>query len=208
MQKLRIKGTAMVTPEQVLSYWVDVVGPVGWYSGSIELDADVRERFSTTWFEARTGAYGLWLTSPVGTLGYIVLTDQLPRNMYRGHADAFATDQSARAAAKIAIERDWDLRIPEPVRQFFYLPLMHSENLIDQDRCCRLIKTRMMKGGSENLRHARCHREIIRQFGRFPFRNEALGRATTASEAYWIKQGGYASTLRTIDAKYSVKKYV
>ncbi|MFT7441633.1 MAG: hypothetical protein ACI83E_003137, partial [Sulfitobacter sp.] len=67
----------MVTPEQVLSYWVDDVGPVGWYSGGAELDADVREKFAATWREARTGACGLWLTSPVGTLGYIVLTDQL-----------------------------------------------------------------------------------------------------------------------------------
>ena len=203
---MKMKGTTMVTPEQLLSYWVDVIGPVGWYSGGVELDDDVREKFSATWLDARAGALGLWLISPVGTLGYIVLTDQLPRNMHRGHADAFATDQSARAAAKIAIERDWDLRIPEPTRQFFYMPLMHSETLIDQDRCCRLIKTRMTKDGFENLRHARCHREIIRQFGRFPFRNEALGRATTSSEECWIKNGGYASALRIIDAKTSEKK--
>ncbi|AGI68430.1 hypothetical protein DUF924 [Octadecabacter antarcticus 307] len=196
-----LKGTTMVTPEQVLSYWVDEVGPVGWYSGSAELDDEVREKFATTWREARMGACGLWLTSPVGILGYIVLADQLPRNMHRGHADAFATDKSARAAAKIAIERDWDLRIPEPVRQFFYMPLMHSENLIDQDRCCRLMKTRMPEGGPDSLRHARVHREIIRQFGRFPFRNEALDRATTSAEASWMKDGGYASALRIVDAK-------
>lgn len=193
----------MVTPEQVLTYWVDEIGPEGWYSGGEDLDAQVREKFLDAWTEASAGACGLWLTSPVGVLGYIVLTDQLPRNMHRGTAESFATDKSARAAAKIAIERDWDLRIQEPVRQFFYMPLMHSENLIDQDRCCRLIKSRMPEGGLDSLRHARAHRQIIRQFGRFPFRNAALGRKTTAAENDWMADGGYATALRVVDAKTS-----
>lgn len=193
----------MVTPEQVLTYWVDEIGPEGWYSGGEDLDAQVREKFLDAWTEARAGACGLWLTSPVGVLGYIVLTDQLPRNMHRGTAESFATDKSARAAAKIAIERDWDLRIQEPVRQFFYMPLMHSENLIDQDRCCRLIKSRMPEGGLDSLRHARAHRQIIRQFGRFPFRNAALGRKTTAAENDWMADGGYATALWVVDAKTS-----
>lgn len=191
----------MVTPEQVLSYWIDEVGPKGWYAGGEALDAEVREKFGTAWQEAREGACGLWLTSPVGTLGYIVLTDQLPRNMHRGHADSFATDSSARAAAKLAIERDWDMRIDEPTRQFFYMPLMHSENLIDQDRCVRLTKTRMPEGGAETMRHACAHREIIRKFGRFPFRNAALGRTTTAAEQAFLDAGGYAAALREIDEK-------
>ena len=191
----------MVTPEQVLSYWVDEIGPKGWYVGTDALDAQVREKFMKTWQEAQAGACGLWLTSPVGTLGYIVLTDQFPRNMFRGGQDAFATDKSARAAAKIAIERDWDLRIPEPVRQFFYMPLMHSENLIDQDRCVRLMKTRLVETGADNLRHACAHRSVIRQFGRFPFRNAALGRMQTAAETAWLDEGGYGATLRAVDAQ-------
>lgn len=194
----------MITPEQVLSYWVDEVGPKGWYIGSDELDAQVREKFEETWQNARAGSCGLWLTSPVGTLGYIVLTDQFPRNMFRGEADAFATDKSARAAAKIAIERDWDMRIPEPVRQFFYMPLMHSENLIDQDRCVRLMKTRLPESGADNLRHACAHRFIIRQFGRFPFRNVALGRIQTSAETAWLAEGGYGAALRAVDEKAAV----
>lgn len=189
----------MVTPEEVLSYWVDEVGPKGWYSGVEELDAQVRERFLETWNAAQAGSCGLWLTSPVGTLGYIVLTDQLPRNMHRGKAEAFASDKSARAAAKIAIDRDWDMRIAEPVRQFFYMPLMHSENLIDQDRCVRLMACRMPETGADNLRHARAHRYVIRKFGRFPYRNEALGRTTTAAEQAWMKDGGYMDALACVD---------
>ena len=194
----------MVTPEEVLAYWIDEVGPKGWYAGGEDLDAEVRQKFLPLWQDAREGACGLWLTSPVGTLGYIVLMDQLPRNMHRGTADAFATDQSARAATKVAIDRDWDLRIAEPVRQFFYMPLMHSENLVDQDRCCRLMKSRLPESGADNLRHARAHREVIRQFGRFPYRNAALGRDTSAPETSWMDNGGYTLALNTVDARVAV----
>ena len=190
----------MVTPEQVLTYWVDEVGPKGWYSGGDALDAEVRAQFEEAWHEARAGACGLWMTTPVGVLGYIILTDQMPRNMFRGHARAFFTDSSARAAAKMAIERDWDQRIPAPERQFFYMPLMHSENLIDQDRGVRLFASRMPGSDGGNLRHARAHRDIIRRFGRFPYRNAALERKTTAAEQAWMDAGGYAASLRHVDS--------
>lgn len=190
----------MVTPEQILAYWVDEIGPKGWYSGGEALDREVREKFATTWQEAQEGACGLWLTSATGALGYIILTDQLPRNMFRGSAESFASDKCARAAAKTAIERDWDMKIPEPDRQFFYMPLMHSENLVDQDRAVRLMSTRMPEGREDHLRHARAHRAVIRQFGRFPYRNDALGRSTTNAEAIWMEQGGYALALKEIDA--------
>lgn len=186
----------MVTPEDVLSFWVDDVGPKGWYGGGEALDARVRDGFEAAWQEARGGACGLWLTSPVGALGYIVLTDQLPRNMFRDHADAFATDASARAAAKAAIDRGWDLRIAEPVRQFFYLPLMHAENLCDQDRAVRLIHSRMPQTGKGNEDHACAHRAVIRQFGRFPYRNAALDRKTTAAEQDFLDAGGYGAAYR------------
>lgn len=189
----------MITPEEVLSYWVDDVGPKGWYGGGEELDADVRRRFSAIWQEAREGACGLWLTSPVGTLGYIILTDQLPRNMFRGTGKAFDTDRNARAATKVAMDRGWDTRIAEPVRQFFYLPLVHSENLIDQDRGVRLMASRLTETGADNLRHAKAHREVIRKFGRFPYRNTALARATTQAETAFLEAGAYAEALRWVD---------
>ncbi len=189
-----------MTPDDVIAYWVEEVGPKGWYAGGEELDAQVRDRFAPLWKEACEGALGLWLTSPKGVLGYLILTDQLPRNMWRGEGRAFATDRSALAAAKGAVDRKWDMVIPEPERQFFYMPMMHSENLIDQDRCVRLMATRMPDEGADNLRHARAHRHIIRKFGRFPYRNEALGRKTTEAEAAWIADEGYAAALREVTA--------
>lgn len=157
----------MTTVDAVLGYWLDELGPVGWYDGTEAVDAAIRDRFLTAWQDARDGAYGLWLTFPTGALAYVLLTDQFPRNMFRNDGQAFATDRQALAAAKAAINHGWDMRIGEPARQFFYLPLMHSENLADQDRAVRLIKERMPDTGASNLLHARAHREIIRQFGRF-----------------------------------------
>ncbi len=188
----------MVEPDEVLKFWLDEVGPAGWYAPSEELDQEIKDRFEETWEAARKGACGLWLTYPSGTLAYIILTDQFPRNMFRGSAKSFATDRAALAAAKIAIKRKWDMQIDEPARQFFYLPLMHSENLCDQERCVRLMHERMPKYGAGNIVHARAHREIIRQFGRFPYRNEALERKSTAPEQEYVAKGGYGKTLRQL----------
>ena len=188
----------MAGPEEILAFWLDEVGPKGWYEQDDALDARIRELFEPVWDEAMEGRFGLWLTYPTGALAYIVLMDQFPRNMFRGSAKAFSSDRIALAAAKSAIHKGWDLKIDEPARQFFYLPLMHSENLCDQERCIRLMKERMPSGGEDNILHARVHREIIRLFGRFPYRNEALSRSFTESEKTFLSNGGYGATLREL----------
>jgi uncharacterized protein (DUF924 family) len=188
----------MATPQEILQFWLHDVEPEGWYKHDDALDAQIRERFMGDWAAAKEGRYALWLTSPEGVLAYSILLDQFPRNMFRGEAKAFSTDRLALSAVKQAIHRGWDLKIAEPARQFFYLPLMHSENLCDQDRCVRLMKERMPEGGKGNLLHAKVHREVIRQFGRFPYRNEALGRKFTAAETAYIAAGGYGETLRSL----------
>lgn len=190
----------MSTPEEILAFWLDEVGPAGWYEGSEELDRAVRDRFEDTWQKACDGAFSLWLTYASGALAYIILMDQMPRNMFRGSAKAFKSDRAALEAAKCAVKKGWDMRIDEPARQFFYLPMMHSENLCDQDRCVRLMLTRMPETGSENLLHAKVHREVIRKFGRFPFRNAALERSNTAPEQAFVAEGGYGSVLRRMRA--------
>lgn len=187
-------------PEDILKFWLDEVGPAGWYKSSDTLDEIIRSRFEQTLVGAAEGRYSLWLTYPSGALAYIILTDQFSRNMYRGTPAAFATDRIALSAAKSAINKGWDLKIDEPARQFFYLPLMHSESLCDQDRCVRLMCDRMPTHGAENLLHARAHRAVIRQFGRFPTRNAALSRASTKHEAEYVTGGGYGKTLKDLEA--------
>ncbi|WP_102110094.1 DUF924 family protein [Oceaniglobus roseus] len=189
----------MSNPDEVLAFWLDEVGEKGWYEADPALDREVSERFGATWQSAQEGGFALWLTHPSGTLAYIILNDQFPRNMFRGQARAFASDPIALAAAKMAIARGWDMKIDPPARQFFYMPLMHSESLSDQDRCVRMFLTRMGESGQGNLLHSRAHREVIRRFGRFPFRNEALSRSNQSGEADFLANGGYGATVRALE---------
>lgn len=190
----------MVGPEDVLIFWLDEIGPAGWYSSTDELDQKINTRFGATWKRAMDGGLAKWLTYPNGALAYVILLDQFPRNMFRGEGKAFASDKIAIAAAKMAIHHSFDMRIDEPARQFFYLPLMHSENLCDQERCVRMMLSRMPQTGEANLVHAKAHREIIRMFGRFPYRNEALSRNYTTPEREFVANGGYSHTMQELQA--------
>lgn len=187
----------MIGPEEILEFWLDEKGAKDWYAVDDALDQEIRDKFLPTWEAACDGKFSLWLTYPSGALAYVILTDQFSRNMFRGEGRAFSSDRLALAAAKSSLHKGWDLRIDAPARQFFYLPLMHSENLIDQDRCVRLMCDRMPSSDS-NMLHARAHRQVIRNFGRFPYRNDALGRAHTALEKDYIADGGYGSTVRAL----------
>ena len=194
----------MMSAQDVLAYWLDELKPKDWYAGGDAFDADIRKRFLDVWERAHSGSLGLWLTCPSEALAYIIVTDQMSRNIHRGSADAFVLDDVARAAAKMAINKGWDMKIDEPARQFFYMPLMHSENQIDQDRAVRLIHDRMPETGARMIDHARAHREIIRKFGRFPYRNAALARAHTPAENAFIAGGGYGGILRQIQSEETV----
>lgn len=189
----------MGTPVEVLEFWLHEVGEDGWYAGGEALDALCRDRWRDLWQAARDGGLEHWVDGTPGTLAYLVLTDQLPRNMFRGTADAFATDAQARAAARKALAAGWDMGAPEPARQFFYMPFEHSEDMADQDLAVALMAERL-PGDPESLLHARAHREIIRTFGRFPTRNAALGRVSSAAEEDYLARGGYAEFVRAMRA--------
>jgi len=190
----------MADASEITGFWFDEVGPKGWYNATEELDALIQERFGEMWERAASGEYCSWSTDPGKCLALIILLDQFPRNMFRGSGWAFKTDRKAICIAKKAIERNFDMRVPELQRQFYYLPLMHSESLSDQEYCVRLMKTRMPESGESNLLHAKVHREVIRKFGRFPYRNQALARETTERETAYLQAGGYSSTLQSIQA--------
>lgn len=187
----------MVGPDEILKFWLDECTPEQWFTADEAFDETIRKRFEDTWKQAAEGRFSLWLTYPNGVLAYIILTDQFPRNMFRDDPRAFSTDRAALAAAKSAIAKGWDMRIDQSVRNFLYMPLEHSENLCDQERGVRLIHERLDDDGF--LLHARAHREVIRLFGRFPHRNAALGRKTTAAEQAHIDAGGYGSVVRDLE---------
>jgi len=190
----------MSDPVQVLDFWLGDVGPEGWYAGGDQIDAACL-MFQDIWQAARDGGLDHWVEGTVGTLAFLILTDQLPRNMFRGTPDSFATDPLALAAAKTALDHGWDMNAPEPERQFFYLPLEHSENPDDQALCVALMTDRMTD--PDLLLHARAHQQIIARFGRFPNRNAALGRISTPDEADFLQQGGYGAVVRALQASHA-----
>jgi len=187
----------MSDPVEVLEFWLHEVGPKGWYAGGAELDALCRDRFADLVAAAREGGLEHWVDGTVGTLAYLVLTDQLPRNIHRDTALAFASDALARAAARKALAEGWDLAAPEPERQFFYLPFEHSEDPADQALAVGLMAERLASD-PDMLLHARAHQQVIARYGRFPTRNAALGRATTAEEQQYLHQGGYAALVQSL----------
>lgn len=192
----------MSDPVEVLDFWLGEVGPEGWYAGGPELDDACRDRFLDIWQAAHDGGLEHWVDGTVGTLAYLVICDQLARNMHRGRAEAFATDARALAAAKRAVAEGWDMDAPEPERQFFYMPFEHSENPEDQARAVELLSERMASAPDMAL-HARAHQAIIARFGRFPFRNSALGRETTAEEADFLANGGYMAEVNRLRASHA-----
>jgi len=188
-----------INPSDIITFWQDEVGPAGWYIVDPALDQKIRDRFLDFWHDVRAGEYDDWAGNPEGSLAMLIAIDQFPRNMFRGSGDSFATDSKARCIAKRAIFAAYDQKIPEPMRQFFYLPLMHSEVLADQDTCMRMYKLNMT--GEGRFLHPRAHREVIRKFGRFPYRNKAMGRLSTLAEKDYIAAGGYSVTVQELQAK-------
>lgn len=191
----------MSDPVEVLDFWLGEVGPEGWYAGGAELDALCRERFLDLWQAAHDGGLEHWVEGTVGTLAYLVVCDQLSRNMHRGSALAFATDARALAAARRAVAEGWDMAAPEPERQFFYLPFEHSEDPADQARAVELMSERI--SDPEMALHARAHKAIIARFGRFPYRNAALGRVSTAEEAEFMANGGYGAEVNRLRGSHA-----
>lgn len=190
--------TQIANPADVRTYWLDTLAPKDWYVANDDVDQTIISRFQSTWDVARGGGLQNWLETPDNLLSYLILCDQFPRNMFRGSGDAFATDELSRAATQLALSKGWDMDIAEPARQFIYMPLMHSETLADHDQAIEMFATRMPQTGDSNHDHCIAHRNIIAEFGRFPYRNAALGRDTTPAEQAFLDAGGYGYALRKV----------
>jgi uncharacterized protein (DUF924 family) len=187
----------MLDAESLLRFWLQDLGPAGWYRGDAVTDDLCRAAAGDLWQRAADGDLGLWLTDARGALAFLILTDQISRNIHRGGADAFALDHLARAAARESVARGWDLVWQGDERQFFYMPFEHAEDATDQAWSVALFTARLPHM-ADNILHARAHQAVIGQFGRFPGRNAALGRADTAAEGAWLAAGGYGAVVRAL----------
>ncbi len=183
-----------VRPTDILEFWFTHAGSAKWYAKSDAFDAEIRTRFEAFAVDAaaqvkRDGTHE-WQVEPDTALALIIALDQFPRNMYRDNKGAFAWDKYALACAQNAIAQGHDLKIGQDRRAFFYMPFMHAEDLAMQDECVRLMDMRI--DSESSLFHAKAHRKLIADFGRFPHRNKILGRDSTNAERAFLAQGGYA----------------
>jgi len=195
---------APLDPEDLLRFWfADAAADdaaararVGvWFAESAPFDERCRAGFATWPERAARGELDAWLTQPRPALALVLTLDQLPRNLFRGEPRAFAYDAHARAAATAAVDARFDERLAPVEASFLYLPFEHAEDTAAQERSVALFE-RLVPRASPALRptfeefldYARRHRDVIARFGRFPHRNETLGRESTADERVWLER--------------------
>ncbi len=173
--------------EKVLSFWFTELGKADWFTSSASLDDRIARDFGELVALVAQADTESCLANAKTALAAIIVLDQFPRNLYRGTARSFAYDGKARAVANAAIALGYDAQMSTDERLFLYLPFEHSEAITDQVRAVELIA----RLGDESYdSFAVAHRDIIARFGRFPHRNEALGRASTSEEIAYLAEGG------------------
>ncbi len=175
-------------PDDVLRFWFAEGSQANWFDSSDVFDDLIRSKFLMLWEAATQGNIDDWQDDPQGALALVIILDQFTRNLHRESADAFAQDAKALEIAKRAIDRGLDEDLNQEERQFMYMPLMHSENLTDQYECLNLMRERV--GLSAPVMFAEKHLEVIEKFGRFPHRNDVLGRDSSIAEIAWVDQNG------------------
>jgi len=171
------------TVEQVLSFWYGAPMRDHWFKATPGLDAQIRARFESTYRAAAEGRLDDWARTAEGAVALVIVLDQFPLNMYRGRPQSFATEAAAREVTVHAIDAGLDRALSDEQKLFLYMPLMHREDIADQDRLVELLEA---AGLEHTLKWARHHREIVRRFGRFPHRNAILGRASTPAELEYL----------------------
>jgi uncharacterized protein (DUF924 family) len=173
---------------EIIDFWFsEEVQPL-WFNSTPEFDAQLRERYEAVWGRARAGVYDHWAQEPLSALALVIILDQFPLNMFRHDSRQYSTEAHARMIAGHLIESGQDEQLSDRQKAFLYLPFMHSEKLEDQDLAISLYQQAGLK---DNLRYAYHHREVIERFGRFPHRNEALGRQSTDEEIEYLKHANW-----------------
>lgn len=170
-------------PQRVIDFWFAEENRKAWFQATSSDDECIRETFLETWQQGCAGELDDWRESAEGCLALILVFDQFPLNMFRGSAAAYETADVAAVICKHAVTKGFDQTLDDAAKAFLYMPLMHSEDLADQDLSVSLYEK---AGLADNLRFARHHRSIVQRFGRFPHRNAHLGRQSTEDEIAWL----------------------
>lgn len=173
--------------QEVIEFWFEELKPAQWWRKDVQLDELIRQRFLNVHTRAKQGELSPWRSSAKGCLAEIIVLDQFSRNLFRGTADAFASDAQALALANEALEKGFDQTLTVNEKSFLYMPFMHSESMSVHERALELFSQAGLEG---SMRSERQHFEIIQRFGRYPHRNLALGRESTAQEREFLTQAG------------------
>ena len=182
------KGSLMTaTPQQIIDYWKSI-GPKGWFTRDDKIDAEIADKFGTTYEAAIAGELETWRAEPRAALALVLLLDQFSRNLFREDGRAFAHDGYATEIARQALSGGFDAKVDPELNHFFYMPFMHSESILDQRRCIALFHA---AGSQESLKFAHIHHDVIVRFGRFPHRNPMVDRHTTHAEQAFLDAGGF-----------------
>jgi len=171
----------------VITFWKNA-GYEKWFANDDAFDAEFDQRFRGQHFRAARRELEGWMGDAEGALALILLLDQFPRNCFRESAHSYATDGLARHYATRAVEADFDAQVDPALKIFFYMPYEHSETLDDQQRSLDLFRA---TGNDEYVKYAQLHYDLIARFGRFPHRNEAMGRTSTPEERDYLAAGGF-----------------
>jgi len=173
----------LITPESIIEYWYSDRVRAKWFNSSIEFDKEIKLNYEKCWLETLRGENKLWQESAEGCLALTIILDQFPLNMFRGEVKSFSSEAMAIKVAKKAIEQGFDKEIAKDKVAFLYMPLMHSENIDDQNISVRLFEEAKLH---DNLRFAKHHRDIVKKYGRFPHRNEILNRKSSQQEIDYL----------------------
>lgn len=168
---------------KVLDFWFTKPISDHWFSSTPEIDQLITDEYESIWEQAKAGGLDSWKDNADGCLALCIILDQLPLNMFRDSAKGFSTEQQAVEITKHAIDKGFDNEIPNDRVSFLYMPLMHSENMDDQNLAVQCFEKAKLEG---NLQFAKHHRGIVEKYGRFPHRNEALGRESSQAEMDYL----------------------
>ena len=178
----------LLTPRDITSFWLDLDESAYWQKDP-EFDALITRNYGNVLKQAKLGNMDNWCEDREGVLALTIVLDQFSRNIHRGTPEMFAADEHARTVANYAIRTDMIESFNEDERRWFIMPAMHTETLRDQRFCVAMCKRYKL---NNTLQHAIEHMEIIKKFGRFPHRNEILGRESTPEEIRFLQGGGFA----------------
>ena len=169
--------------QSLIDFWFSDEVRKRWFKSTTQFDRQLLDRYEDTWQQAQQGDLDDWCDTALGSLAMVILCDQFPLNMFRGEAKSFSTEAKSREVARAAIDRGFDQELPARQKSFLYMPFMHSEDLEDQALALKLFD---QPGLEDNFRFSKHHFRIVERFGRFPHRNEILGRKSTDAEVEYL----------------------